>query len=99
MREQEKSDRKRMEREREVSLERGEKRVQTDTDTDVQSIQSRQKKGQMKSIFLSDSDEEAIVKFVKQHEELYDKTNDSFKDKQKKERLWEQLSETCPSRL
>ena len=88
-----------MEREREVSLERGEKRVQTDTDTDVQSIQSRQKKGQMKSIFLSDSDEEAIVKFVKQHEELYDKTNDSFKDKQKKERLWEQLSETCPSRL
>ena len=42
----------------------------------------------MKSIFLSDSDEEAIV-------ELYDKTNnDSFKDKQKKERLWEQLSAT-----
>ena len=26
--------------------------------------------------FLSDSDEEAIVEFVKQHEELYDKTND-----------------------
>ena len=48
----------------------------------------------MKSIFLSDSDEEAIVEFVKQHEELYDKTNDSFKDKQKKERLWEQLATT-----
>ena len=46
----------------------------------------------MKSIFLSDSDEEVIVEFVKQHEELYDKTNDSFKDKQKKERLWEQLA-------
>ena len=28
----------------------------------------------MKSIFLSDLDEEAIVEFVKQHEELYDKT-------------------------
>ena len=27
----------------------------------------------MKSIFLSDSDEEAIVEFVKQHEELYGK--------------------------
>ena len=53
----------------------------------------------MKSIFLSDSDEEAIVEFVKQHEELYDKTNDSFKDKQKKEGFWEQLAETCPSRL
>ena len=73
--------------ERGESPERGEKRVQTDMDTDVESTQSRQKKGQMKSIFLSDPDEEAIVEFVKQHEELYDKTNDSFKDKQKKERL------------
>ena len=48
----------------------------------------------MKSIFLSDSDEEAIVEFVKQHKELYDKTSDSFKDKQKKERLWESLAAT-----
>ena len=68
--------------------------MQTDTDTDVELTQSRQKKGQMKSIFLSDSDEEAIVEFDKQHEELYDKTNDSFKDKQKKEGLWEQLAAT-----
>ena len=45
----------------------------------------------MKSIFLSDSDEEAIMEFVKQ---LYDKNNNSFKDKQKKERLWEQLPAT-----
>ena len=52
-------------REGEESPDRGEKRVQTDTDTDVESTQSRQKKGQMKSIFLSDSDEEAIVEFVK----------------------------------
>ena len=62
-------------------------------DTDVESTQSRQKKGQMKSIFLSDSDEEAM-EFVKQHEVLYDKTNNSFKDKQKKERLWESLAAT-----
>ena len=48
----------------------------------------------MKYIFLSDSDEEAIVEFVKQHEELYDKTNDSFKNKQKKERLWQQIAST-----
>ena len=68
--------------------------MRTDTDTDVESTQSRQKKGQMMSIFLSDSDEEAIVEFIKQHEELYDKTNDSLKDKQKKERLWEQLAAT-----
>ena len=48
----------------------------------------------MKSIFLNDSDKEAIFEFIKQHGELYDKTNDSFKDKQKKERLWEQLAST-----
>ena len=66
--------------------------MRTDMDTDVESTQFRQKKGQMKSIFLSDSDEEAIMEFIKQHEELKDKTNDSFKDKQKKELLWEQLA-------
>ena len=86
--EQKERDRERMERERrKESQERGEKRAQTDTDTDVESTQSRQKKGQMKSIFLCDSDAEVIVEFIKQHEELYEKTNDSFKDKQKKERL------------
>ena len=66
--------------------------MQTDMDTDVESTQIKLKKGQMKSIFLSDSDEEAIMEFVKQRKELYDKTNDSFKDKQKKEGLWEQLA-------
>ena len=86
--EQEERDRER----REENQERGGKRVQTDMDTGVESTYSRQKKGQMKSIFLSDSDEEAIAEFVKQHEELYDKTNNSFKDKQKKEGLWEQLA-------
>ena len=48
----------------------------------------------MKSIFLSDSDEEAIIEFIKQHEELYDKTNNSFIDKQMRERLWELLAAT-----
>ena len=46
----------------------------------------------MKSIFLSDSDEEANVDFVKQHEELYDKTHTKFKDKQMKEILWETVA-------
>ena len=54
----------------------------------------------MKTISLSDSDEEAILEFVKQHEELYDKTNDRFKDKQKKDfGNSKQLPETCLSRL
>ena len=64
----------------------------TRRDTYVESSQSRQKKGQIKSIFLSDSDEEAIVEFVKQNAELYDKTQAKFKDKQRKEGLWERLA-------
>ena len=72
--------------------ERTEKRPRMDTDTDSESTQSRQKKGQMKSIFLSDSDNEAIVEFIKQHEELYDKTQDKFKDKQRKKGLWETVA-------
>ena len=68
-----------------------EKRARTDTDTDVESTQSRQKKGQMMSIFLSDSDEEAIVELVKQNAELYNKTYEKFKDKQRKEGLLERL--------
>ena len=34
------------------------------------------------------------MEFIKQHKDLYDKTNNSFKDKQKKEQLWEQLAAT-----
>ena len=74
--------------------ERGENKAQTDMDTDAESTESRQKTGQMKAILLSDSDKEAIIEFVKQHEQLYDKTNESFKDKQKKERLWEEVAAT-----
>ena len=43
------------------------------------------KKGHMTNIYLTDSDEEAIVDLVKDHEELYDKTNEHFKDKARKE--------------
>ena len=95
----EEGERERLERERiqgtkqmEETEETTEKRPHTGTD--VEFIQSRQRKGQMKSIFLSNSDEEAIVKFVKQHKELYDKTHAKFKDKQRKECLWERLAPT-----
>ena len=43
-------------------------------------LHSRQKKGHMTNIYPTDSDEEAIVDFLKDHEELYDKINDHFKD-------------------
>ena len=47
----------------------------------------RQKKGHMTNIYLTDSDEEAIVDFVTDHDELYDKTNEHFKEKARKECL------------
>ena len=47
----------------------------------------------MKS-FLSDSNEEAIVEFVKQHKELY-KTHMKFENKPGKECLWERLVAQC----
>ena len=40
--------------------------------------------GQMKNIYLRDLDKEAIVDFVKAHEELHDKAHENFKDKTKK---------------
>ena len=49
----------------------------------------------MTNIYLTDSDDEAIVKFVKDHKELYDMTNEHFKDKARKECLWEQFAESC----
>ena len=53
--------------------------------------QFRHKKGHMRNISLTDSDEEAIVDFVKDHEELYDKTNEHFKVKGRKQCLWERF--------
>ena len=53
---------------------------------------SRRKKGHMMNIYLTDSDEEAIVDFVMDREELYDKTNKHFKDKARKECLWERFA-------
>ena len=41
----------------------------------------------MTNIYLTHSDEEAIMDFVKDHEKLYDKTNKHFKDKARKESL------------
>ena len=61
-------------------------------EADTSQSYSRPKKGHMTNIYLTDSDEEAIVHFVKDHEELYDKTNGHFKDKGEKECLWERFA-------
>ena len=41
------------------------------------------------TIYLTDSDKEAIVDFVRDNKELYNKTNEHFKDKARKECLWD----------
>ena len=52
---------------------------------------SRNKKGHMAIIYSTDSDEEAIINFVKDHEKLYHKTNKHFNDKVRKYCLWERF--------
>ena len=46
----------------------------------------------MTNVYLTDSDEEAILDFVKGHKELYHKTSEHFKDKASKESLWEEFA-------
>ena len=46
----------------------------------------------MRNIYLTDSDEAAIVDFVEDHEELYDKTHEKFKEKARKDCFWEQYA-------
>ena len=48
--------------------------------------QSHCKKGHMTNLYLTDSDK-AIMDFVQDHEEMYDKTSEHFKDKVRKEFL------------
>ena len=54
--------------------------------------QSRRKKGHMTNIYITDSDGEAIVDSVKDHEDLYNKTKEHFQDKTRKECLWERFT-------
>ena len=72
-------------------------RSNTETDAargEVGASQLCYKKGQTTNIYLTDSDEEVIVDFVKEHEELYDKTSEHFKDKARKEFLWAQFTKS-----
>ena len=54
--------------------------------------QSRPKKGLVANIYLTDSDENAIVDFVKDHEEINNKTNEHLNDKFRKDCLWERYA-------
>ena len=65
------------------------RREGSDTETEAAggeagTSQSRYKKGHMTNIYLTDSDKEALLDFLKDYEELYDKINEHFKDKARK---------------
>ena len=49
----------------------------------------------MTNICLTESDEVTIMDFVKDHEELNDKTNEHFKEKAREECLWEMVANSC----
>ena len=66
--------------------------TETEAGGEAGTSQSCYKKVHMTNIYLTVSDEEAIVDFVKDHEELYYKTNKHFKDKARKECLWERFA-------
>ena len=55
-------------------------------------FKSRHKKEHMMNIYLTDSNEEAIVVFVKDHKELYNKIYEKFKYKASKDCLWERFT-------
>ena len=59
------------------------------------SVALKTKEGHMTNIYLTDSDEDAIVDFVNDHKELYNKTNEHFKDKARKQCLWERFANSC----
>ena len=64
-------------------------------DLSTSQLKSTHKNGHMSNIYLTDSDKEATLEFVKDHEELCDKTNKHFKDKARKECPWERFASSC----
>ena len=66
--------------------------TETETGGEVGTSQSCYEKGHMSNIYLTDSNEDSIADFVKDHEEFYDKTNEYFEDKARKECLFERFA-------
>ena len=63
-----------------------------DTETDTEAATVRSRKLHLSQILLSDSDEEALVEYIKNHPELYDKGHELFKNKGHKACLWERIA-------
>ena len=68
--------------------------IDTEGVGEVSTSQSQSRYMHMPNICLTDLEEEAIVNFVKDHKELYDKTNEHFKDRTRKACLWERLAKS-----
>ena len=66
--------------------------IETKAGGEVAASQSRYKNWHITNVYLTDSDEEAIVDFLKDHKELHNKTSEHFKDKARKEFLWKYWS-------
>ena len=75
------------EREERERLDREESEKDTETDTESASVCA--KKSHLAQILLSDSDEEALIEYIKNHPELYEKGHEQFKNKGHKACLWE----------
>ena len=69
----------------------------------IQKVEERQEHlnctHDMTNMYLTYSDEEATVDFVNDHEELYHRTNEHYKDKARKDCLFERGSPTVASCL
>ena len=68
------------------------RKERSDTETEAAGVEAgtsqlQYKKGHMTNIYLTDFDKEAIVDFLKDYEELKNKTNEHFKDKARKQCL------------
>ena len=83
-------ERDRLLREERERVLREESEKDTETDTEAASVRSR--KTHISQILLSDSDEEALVEYIKNHPELYDKGHELFKNKGHKACLWERIA-------
>ena len=80
----------RIEERREKGTQEIEERLEERYEEDSES-HSAAKRARVYSTF-TDSQETAIVEFVKEHPELYDKEHARFHDRQKKEALWAEIS-------
>ena len=82
--------------EKRPGTERHEGEIDAEGGGETATSQSRHKKGCMTNIYLTDTDDYAIVDFVQDHEELYDKIKEHFWSKAiNQDHPWERFASSC----